>query len=91
MHFVHSRGTLHRALLDALPLSRPDASGHWPSINSRYLALEFSDGPFRKRCFLFKVVDPRVDIQFGVKADVNSAKVAEFVERIEDWEKQNGR
>jgi hypothetical protein len=34
-------------------------------------------------------VDRLADMQFKVTAHVNSAKVAEFVKRIEDWEKQN--
>jgi hypothetical protein len=30
-------------------------------------------------------------MRFKVTAHVNSGKVAEFVKKIEDWEKRNGR
>jgi TPR repeat protein len=35
------------------------------------------------------IVDRLAEMQFRVTADVNSAKVAEFVKRIKEWEKQN--
>jgi hypothetical protein len=38
-----------------------------------------------------EIVDRLGGMQFKVTADVNSAKVAAFVNRIEDWEKQNSR
>jgi TPR repeat protein len=38
-----------------------------------------------------EIGDRLAEMQFRVTADVNSAKVAEFVKRIEDWEKQNRR
>jgi serine/threonine protein kinase len=37
-----------------------------------------------------EIVDWLAEMQFRVTADVNSAKLAEFVKNIEDWEKQNG-
>jgi isochorismate hydrolase len=40
---------------------------------------------------LAEIVDRLAEVQFKVTADVNSEKVAAFVKRIEDWEKQNGR
>jgi serine/threonine protein kinase len=36
-----------------------------------------------------EIVDRLSEMQFKVTAHVNPAKVAEFVKRIEDWEKQN--
>jgi serine/threonine protein kinase len=38
-----------------------------------------------------EIVDRLAEMQFKVIAHVNSAKVAEFVKWIEDWEKQNAR
>jgi hypothetical protein len=36
-------------------------------------------------------VDRLAEMQFKVTTYVNSAKVAAFVKRIEDWEKESGR
>jgi hypothetical protein len=36
-------------------------------------------------------VDHLAEMEFKVTAHVNSAKVAKFVKKIEDWEKQNCR
>jgi serine/threonine protein kinase len=36
-----------------------------------------------------EIIDRLSEMQFKVTADVNSVKVAEFVKRIEDWEKRN--
>jgi hypothetical protein len=36
-----------------------------------------------------EIVDRLVEMEFKVTATVNSAKVAKFVRRIEEWEQQN--
>jgi serine/threonine protein kinase len=38
-----------------------------------------------------EIVDRLADMQFKVTAHVNSAKVAEFMKSVEEWEKQHGR
>jgi hypothetical protein len=38
-----------------------------------------------------EIADRLAEMQFRVTSDVNSARMAEFVKRIEGWEKQNGR
>jgi hypothetical protein len=38
-----------------------------------------------------EIVDRLAEMRFKVIADVNSGKLAEFVKRIEEWEKQDSR
>jgi hypothetical protein len=53
-------------------------------LSSRW-AVERDDRPTFE-----EIMDRLGKIQFKVTAYVNSAKAAEFVKRIENWEKENG-